>query len=123
MKKTAVYRYYGQDGELLYVGLSHNPFTRAKQHGFLKDENVSRLDLKWFDTRDEAISEESIAIQLECPIWNEKEEVIHFHKWMFYAFANKQYPFNDRPIEEVRCIIANIRKGCVARGWLSPVDA
>lgn len=120
MKRCALYRYYGQDGDLLYVGISFDPFRRAGQHGFFLHDSVQRVEFEWFDSREEAEQAEAFAIAIEQPIWNEKDEVIHFHKWSLWAFVNKQYPFDaNRPNHHE--IIENVRRGCLARGWLVAV--
>lgn len=70
--KTILYRLYGGDGDLLYVGISDNWPSRMKQHK--KDKHwfgeVERLDLQAFATRSEALLSERAAIESEKPKFN-----------------------------------------------------
>ena len=68
----AVYRHFSSAGELLYVGLSHQPFRRHSEH--LREsewlETVSAITLQWFDNEQSAADAERLAIAIECPRWN-----------------------------------------------------
>jgi predicted XRE-type DNA-binding protein len=65
MTRTAVYRHYAADGSLLYVGLSANPTRRLSEHNSRsgRREEVARIDLDWFDSKDAAIAAEAQAIR------------------------------------------------------------
>ena len=68
---TSLYRYFGHDGTLLYVGVSHNPFLREVQHGYCKDMKlVAQVAIEWFDCRSAALKAELAAIKKEKPLWN-----------------------------------------------------
>ena len=69
---TEVYRFYNENDRLLYVGITDNWPARfhehAKKSAWYKD--ARRIDLKPFETRQEALAEELNAIHNEDPLWN-----------------------------------------------------
>jgi len=71
---TYVYRAYNGLNELCYVGLTNNFDIRIRSHRLDKDwwrTEVSTIKVKTFDSRSEAETEESKAIALEFPKYNE----------------------------------------------------
>jgi len=117
-KRTALYRYWSVDDDLLYVGISTNPFRRMSDHAVGQLDAISNITIEWFDSREEAEQLEALAIQTERPFYNMKNEVINFSEWSLYAFCNKQWPYNDEiERERRRYLLGCIRKGCAARGW------
>lgn len=72
VNKTALYRYFNSDDALLYVGISSRLTDRVKRHSIGSDffSQSVRMTIEWFDTRDEAIDAEIIAIKSEEPIFN-----------------------------------------------------
>lgn len=71
-ERTALYRLYGADDRLLYVGVSNDPPNRMQQHAGDKPwwPEVARHGLEWLDTRDEALDAERLAIYTEKPKYN-----------------------------------------------------
>jgi predicted GIY-YIG superfamily endonuclease len=72
MTQTALYRHFSKSGQLLYVGVSRNPFDRLAEHirrGHWTTE-ISAITLQWFESEDEALSAEHLAIKTERPLWN-----------------------------------------------------
>jgi excinuclease UvrABC nuclease subunit len=69
---TTLYRLRDEHGKLLYVGIAGNPGRRFEQHADTKAwwPEVARVDLEHFDTRDEALIAETIAIVNEEPAYN-----------------------------------------------------
>lgn len=68
--RTALYRFYDADGQLLYVGISHDPETRWRDGHKLSSvtrRDVARREEEWFDTRTEAAAAEVAAIKREKP--------------------------------------------------------
>jgi hypothetical protein len=69
---TEVYRFYNDAGHLLYVGITDNWPARfhehAKKSAWYKE--ARRIDLKPFDSREDALAEELSAIHNEDPLWN-----------------------------------------------------
>lgn len=72
VNKTALYRYFNSDDALLYVGISSRLTDRVKRHSIGSDffSQSVRMTIEWFDTRDEAIDAEIIAIKSENPLFN-----------------------------------------------------
>lgn len=67
-----VYRITDKDGSLLYVGCSYAPLMRVQEHCQRKSWGpaIHNITVEWFDTPEEAIAAETLAIQTEAPIWN-----------------------------------------------------
>jgi len=68
-----VYRIYGTDDNLLYVGVTVNFRTRLQWHknrGTWPDSEYGRHELTWYDNRPEAESAELAAILTENPRYN-----------------------------------------------------
>ncbi len=70
--RTTLYRLYGSDDTLLYVGISKHALTRIGQHARDKDwyGQVGRMEFEHFNTREEAAAAEVDAIHREAPIHN-----------------------------------------------------
>jgi len=70
--KTALYRQFDKENQLLYVGISLRYGRRIKEHyrGSAWFLDVTHIDLEWFDTREEALTAEYNAIKSEKPKCN-----------------------------------------------------
>lgn len=70
-ERTALYRCFDADDELLYVGISKDPKTRFEQH---RDKpwwrDVTMRVVEWYDNRPAAEHAERKAIQSEGPRYN-----------------------------------------------------
>ena len=68
---TSLYRFFGKDGRLLYVGISLSLAARLSKHserpwfGIVKSISVEH-----YESRDEAARREIVAIQNELPLFN-----------------------------------------------------
>lgn len=71
-RETTVYRFYGYDSALLYVGISHAVFTRWQQHKSDKHwwSEICSASLQHFTTRQAALATELEAIRSERPRYN-----------------------------------------------------
>lgn len=71
-RRTAVYRLYAQNGDLLYVGCSFNPNERIRAHRLEKQwgRSIQRTDIRWYQNRMGALRREARAIVDENPLWN-----------------------------------------------------
>lgn len=71
-QRTALYRHYDAAGALLYVGISLCAIGRLSQHrrGAEWFDQIARVDIEWFPSRDEAETAERAAIGLESPRHN-----------------------------------------------------
>lgn len=69
---VALYRHFSKNGELLYVGVSRNPFERLADHVRRGDwtSEIAAITLQWFDDADMALDAEKLAINVEKPRWN-----------------------------------------------------
>lgn len=69
---TALYRFYSDSGELLYVGISDNPARRWREHGAAKPwwHEVASTTIERYASRELADSAERSAIRSESPRYN-----------------------------------------------------
>lgn len=65
--KTALYRHFDEDGVLLYVGISANPWRRQDRHTDTSEwiEKSQKFELSWFEDRLSALKAEAMAIRPE----------------------------------------------------------
>lgn len=118
-RKCALYRYYGHDNELIYVGISFRPFARAEQHGYIRHESVARMDIQWCDNREDAEQAEAMAIATESPMCNKTGEIVDYNKWVLAASCHKWWPFDDSISNDaIKEWLAHIKSSC-ADGLLS----
>lgn len=72
--RTALYRLYDANDQLLYVGIATDPKRRWVQHSLDKRDSwwsdVDRKTVHWFDSRSEADAAETLAIREERPLRN-----------------------------------------------------
>lgn len=71
-KNVALYRHYDADGALLYVGASQSPFMRLTQHSSTSPWRfmVAKIEIEWFEAKEEALKAEVEAIRSELPMFN-----------------------------------------------------
>ena len=71
-ERTAVYRFFGADGVLLYVGVTNDVGHRWKKHSAEKPwwSDVQRQTVDWYPSRDAALEHEGAAIKAEHPQYN-----------------------------------------------------
>lgn len=69
---TAVYELRDADKNLLYVGISHRPMGRWREHAKQKPwwAQVAHRSLIWFDSRAEALLVEQTVIESDAPRFN-----------------------------------------------------
>lgn len=70
--KTCLYRHFDKDGNLLYVGISLSPINRLRQHTKSARwvDLISRVEMTWYGTREDAERAERMAIKTELPEYN-----------------------------------------------------
>ncbi|MDD2270976.1 MAG: GIY-YIG nuclease family protein [Desulfuromonadaceae bacterium] len=68
----SLYRHYGHDSKLLYVGISNNALSRLYQHEQSSEwyELISRVEIEHYPSREQALKAEKKAIENEKPIYN-----------------------------------------------------
>jgi len=71
-RRTALYRHFDADGQLLYVGISLSAVQRLGQHKHNASwfEKIVRIEIEWWPFRDLAEQAEAAAIWHERPAWN-----------------------------------------------------
>jgi predicted GIY-YIG superfamily endonuclease len=71
-ERTAVYRLFDTEDDLLYIGVSDQFGARWHQHAKVQPwwRDVDHQTITWFDTRDEALATETAAIKAEQPLYN-----------------------------------------------------
>lgn len=71
-QRVALYRHFNHDGDLLYVGISLSAAERLRQHvdGSCWRYEIARMEISWFESRQEALAAEKEAIKSEAPIFN-----------------------------------------------------
>lgn len=82
-KCAAVYYHKSQDGQVLYVGMSFEPFLRFQNHLSTSkwSRDVATIELKWFETRKEARAFERKEIQRLKPPHNGEWQKCKGHNW------------------------------------------
>lgn len=75
--RTGLYRLFDAEDVLLYVGISHRPQGRWRQHGAQKAwwPQVVRKEIVWYATRLAAGTAEQSAIKEKDPKYNDQREV------------------------------------------------
>lgn len=70
-KPSCVYRLYGEDGALLYVGMTTNPLGRIPQHKRKPwGPQIASQTVEWHPNREAAKAAERSAIHHENPAYN-----------------------------------------------------
>lgn len=69
---TELYRHWGFDGELLYVGISQSAFRRLEQHLARAEwaTRIAKITVEVHPSRGAAIDAEELAILKEQPLFN-----------------------------------------------------
>jgi excinuclease UvrABC nuclease subunit len=70
--RTAVYRFYDTNGQLLYLGITHDLGERWATHERIQPWwlDVSRREYVWYNTRAEAEQIEATATAAEKPLYD-----------------------------------------------------
>jgi len=70
--KTALYRHFDADHQLLYVGISLSAVARLAAHKQTAHwfTDIARVEVQWLDSREDALAAEAAAITAENPRWN-----------------------------------------------------
>lgn len=75
----ALYRFYSDTGQLLYVGITSNPSARFPQHQKSKTwwHDVAGISVEKHGTRADALAAEARAIRIEKPLRNITHNDLH----------------------------------------------
>jgi len=71
-KRTALYRHWDAEGQLLYVGISLSAVQRLAQHkaGSHWSDSINKVTIEYFENREAAHAAERAAVQSENPLHN-----------------------------------------------------
>lgn len=76
-ERTALYRFFGADGQLLYVGITGKPGKRWETH--MRSQpwwpDVTKQTVNWHPTREAALTAERLAIRDQRPLHNARHSV------------------------------------------------
>ena len=74
MTAHCLYRFYADDGALLYVGITNNPVNRFDSHASDKPwwHEVRGITMEPYPDRDSVLRAEARAIEVECPRHNKQ---------------------------------------------------
>jgi predicted GIY-YIG superfamily endonuclease len=81
--RTALYRLYDAESNLIYVGVSYQPRYRLTQHKQKKVwwPEVARVEIHWYPDRRPAEDIERDAIRAEAPRYNTVHHPVHGVAW------------------------------------------
>lgn len=79
---TTLYRFFAEDGDLLYVGVTNNAGNRFDQHRISKPwwDQVATITVTHYEDRETALYWERSAIRHEMPAYNIRE-LEHLKCW------------------------------------------
>lgn len=83
-ERTALYRLFNADGDLLYVGISANLSQRWKNHEVYSGRwwpLVTRKTIEWYADRYLALAHEFLAIYYEQPQHNRRRTAPLTYRW------------------------------------------
>ncbi|WP_179894561.1 GntR family transcriptional regulator [Streptomyces sp. f150] len=112
-ERTALYRLYDADEQLLYIGISNDPDFRWKAHLYSREswpKQVTRHAIEWWNTRNEAVAAEAAAIRTERPRHNGK------HNYDDAPFDPTSWPIVSAP-HKVTSIAGLIRAEINSGRW------
>lgn len=78
IQKTTLYRYFDSEGQLLYVGITKNPFDRQSHHAANQSwwQDVCTATYEHFENRTDALKAEAFCIGTELPKYNKQGPVL-----------------------------------------------
>lgn len=77
-RRTALYRFYDADEQLLYIGIAYDPNLRRHQHSKAPWRDlVAKQVIEWHPTRDAAAEAERTAIAAELPLHNTQHHPVN----------------------------------------------
>lgn len=91
-QRTQLYRHFGAEGELLYVGISKSAAARLAQHHRTAHwfDGITNVTIEHFPSRQAALEAERRAIREERPLFN-KSGVDREPAPFFPAWANRSF--------------------------------
>lgn len=100
-ERTALYRAYAPADRLLYIGVAKDFGVRWHRHASAKPwwSETRRLTVDWYDTRDEALDAEALAIFTEQPEHNvmHRHQAVRLKKARATVTRQIRHPAEDSP--------------------------
>ena len=111
--RTALYRLYDAEGELLYVGITRNPERRFAEHAADKPwwPLVTRRNVEWYEKRKHALAAKEAAIKKHEPYHNRD----HSPNWPSVRFTMEMSVNQQKAVEL-------LARSITATGSPPPVD-
>jgi predicted GIY-YIG superfamily endonuclease len=78
-----LYRHFDKEGQLLYIGISLSTIKRLSQHaaGSIWFDQIAKVTIEHFETREEVLKAEHVAISTENPLHNiNKRKPLHIRE-------------------------------------------
>lgn len=123
--RTALYRHYDADGQLLYVGISLSVLARTQAHVAASSwmADVANIRITYFDTRANAEAAEAEAIKAEKPAHNKK--LAAGETGNLIADLINQWPTRKTLAEEIGADLSAVHKWAqsnrIPSGWMQSV--
>lgn len=107
--RTMLYRFYGSEGQLLYVGITDSPHTRWATHARKNAEgwwaDVCVVHSEWYPSRAKAEAAEKQAIRREGPLHNVSHSTVprrwrrlssaYLHPMAREEFGDQSFTYQD----------------------------
>lgn len=109
-----LYRFFDQQKNLLYVGVTANPGVRLTHHRRHKSwwREVATCTIEHFDNEDDALVAEKNAIQSEHPVWNSVSVIGNKHENKGVNAASAARVINARRRRFQRYLDEMVAAGC-----------
>jgi prophage antirepressor-like protein len=97
---TALYRHYDIHNQLLYIGISVSPTDRFEGHRNRSEWAYLsiRIEMEWFDSREEALAAEKQAIENEHPKFNKMHSKINRKIKVNLSATSEIFQFQNNPL-------------------------
>lgn len=103
---TRLYRWYDQDGTLLYIGISVRPYERAHEHvkasKWVRWATRMEIDPAVYPDRAAALAAEGRAILEESPVFNIAGAVLYWSRMNPYLVAKGEDPIPEPAAKPLR---------------------
>jgi predicted GIY-YIG superfamily endonuclease len=127
-ERTALYRLYDADDQLLYIGIAKDPEARWASHATTTRSSkwwhlVARKTVEWLPSREAADAAETRAIAAENPYYNQaKRDDVSKRRFRFYSKEIRWVSVHLDPasVQVARIIKAEIASGAIPTGALMP---
>jgi predicted GIY-YIG superfamily endonuclease len=117
--RTELYRHFGADNRLLYVGVALKALIRLTQHCDYSDwfKEIKRVEIEWFESREAALAAEREVIQKEQPLYNVRHKLRHLTRAEYSARELLQHLVTFKPLYKIEDVatVLGVRLSAVRR--------